>query len=173
MQAAAKETGEITEHKQTQLPFLDCIQRVHGEEQHTALPQAISTALDVPLDWRHWVPPRIYRFAMEWEPGKKGPEIRVELDIHDQNAKQRFAALEKRRDEIERACGVPLKWHNPERKNACRIFTRQGADFLREDLWPQQHHWLKEKLELFYKVFAPIVQNLDAEEDSQATVAGA
>jgi len=27
------------------------------------------------------------------------------------------------------------------------------------DLWPEQHQWLKEKLERFHKVFAPLVKN--------------
>jgi hypothetical protein len=173
VQAAAKETGEITEHKQTQLRFWIAFKEFMEKNS------TLRCYKPYPQHWMyHSIGAagfRLVSIASQWssETGKKGPEIRVELDIHDQNAKQRFAGLEKRRNEIERACGVPLTWHNPERKNACRIFTRQSADFLREDLWPQQHHWLKEKLELFHKVFAPIVQNLDAEEYSQATVAGA
>jgi hypothetical protein len=29
------------------------------------------------------------------------------------------------------------------------------------ELWPEQRQWLKEKLELFHKAFAPLVKNLD------------
>jgi hypothetical protein len=97
----------------------------------------------------------------------------VEIEMHGESAKSNFAALEKRRAEIEKACGVPLTWHNPQGKNTCRIYTRVNADFTQEHLWPQNQQWLKEKLELFQKVFSPIVQNLDVEEETQAAGAGA
>jgi hypothetical protein len=168
VQAAAKETGEITEHKQTQLrfwlAFKDFMEKNSRIRCHKPYPQ-------------HWMYHsigatgfRLVSVISQWnsETSKKGPEIRVELDMYDQHAKQNFAALEKRRAEIEKACGVPLTWHNPERKNACRIYTRQNADFLREDLWPQQQQWLKEKLELFHRVLAPIIQNLDVEQEAQS-----
>jgi len=97
----------------------------------------------------------------------KEPEIRVELGIGGDEAKQYFAALESRKQEIERACGVPLTWHNPPEKASCRIHTRQKTDFTREDLWPQQHQWLKENLELFHRVFAPIVQDLEVQHQAE------
>jgi hypothetical protein len=43
----------------------------------------------------------------------------------------------------------------------CRIYVRRDADFLTPEKWPEQHHWLKEKLERFHKVFAPLVKSLD------------
>lgn len=90
-----------------------------------------------------------------------GPEIRAELTMIGDEAKERFAALELRKDEIERAIGCPLTWHNPEGKKACRIYTRRDADFGDESQWPEQHRWLREKLELFHRVLGPIVQELD------------
>jgi hypothetical protein len=89
------------------------------------------------------------------------PEIRVELTLDGKNSKQQYAILEKGRLEIEGAIGFPLKWHNPEDKNSCRIFTRINADFLDNHLWPQQHEWLRKNLETFHKVFAPIIKALD------------
>ena len=56
---------------------------------------------------------------------------------------------------------LPLKWHNPEDKTACRIYTRVNANFLDRKLWAQQHDWLRDKLEIFHRVFAPIVKTLD------------
>lgn len=89
------------------------------------------------------------------------PEIRVELTMDGNNSKQNYAVLEKRRQEIEDAIGFPLKWHNPEDKNVCRIYTRMNANFLDPQLWPQQHEWLRKNLEIFYKVFAPIIKKID------------
>lgn len=103
--------------------------------------------------------------------GTNKPEIRVELTLSGEKAKQHFAALERQREEIEKACGVPLTWHNPTGKNMCRIYTRQDADFLQEELWPQQQRWLKENLELFQRVFAPIIQPIGEEEATSSETA--
>lgn len=89
------------------------------------------------------------------------PEIRVQLETMGARAKQSFAALEKHRADIEKGCGFPLTWHNPEKKNACRIYIRKDADFRQEQLWPEQQKWLKEKLELFQRLFVSIIKELD------------
>ncbi len=93
------------------------------------------------------------------KPGTGEPEIRVELGLLGAKAKQRFSDLEGRREEIERACGTHLSWHNPGGKNMCKIYVSKvgGADFLQEKLWPQQQQWLRDNLELFQRVFDPII----------------
>jgi hypothetical protein len=100
--------------------------------------------------------------ASTWdsESNTNSPEIRVELALNGDEAKRHFETLEKSKEEIERALGFPLVWHNPENKKACRIYVRISADFLKPELWPEQHQWLKEKLEIFYKVFGPLARNL-------------
>jgi hypothetical protein len=169
VQAAAKETGETTEHKQTQLRFWLAFKDFMEKNSQ------IRCQRPYPQHWMyHPLGTSGFRLVSvislyDSETLKKGPEIRVEIEMHGEYAKQNFAALERRRPEIEKACDVSMIWHNPERKNACRIYTRQSADFLRDDLWPQQRQWLKERLELFHRVFAPIVQNLDREEEAQVT----
>jgi hypothetical protein len=164
VQAAARESGTTTELKQLQLRFWMSF-RDYMEEN-----SRIRCQKPYP---QHWMYHSIGTSravlvsvisSSNSETGGKGPEMRVELETHGQYAKQTFAALERRKTEVERACGVPLTWHNPPNKNACRIYTRQNADFMNESLWPDQQRWLKEKLELFYRVFAPIVQNLEEEE---------
>lgn len=168
VQAAAKETREITEHKQTQLKFWLAFRDFMEKNSQ------IRCQKPSPQHWMyHSIGTSGFRLVSVisyWnsERNRKGAEIRVEIEMHGEDAKRHFTALEKRKPEIEKYCGAPLTWHNPERKNACRIYTRQDADFLREDLWPEQQQWLKEKLELFHKVFAPIVQHLELEEDSAA-----
>jgi hypothetical protein len=61
---------------------------------------------------------------------------------------------------LERALGFPLTWHNPESKAMCRLFTRKSADFLDEKLWPEQFAWLKARLEIMHRVFAPVVKEV-------------
>lgn len=97
------------------------------------------------------------------ETNSRDPEIRVELYIDGPDAKQEFAALHKQKDAIETALGFPLTWRNPENKAMCRLYTRQNADFLNPEFWPQQFDWLCQRLEIMHKVFAPIVKNLKFE----------
>lgn len=94
------------------------------------------------------------------ETGAKGAEIRAELYLDGPNAKQEFALLAKQKDSIETALGFYLTWYNPEGKASCRLYTRQNADFLNQELWPQQFEWLRQRLETMHKVFAPLVRTL-------------
>lgn len=96
------------------------------------------------------------------------PETRVEFAIMSDHPKEDFAALERKRQEIDRAIGAPVTWHNPSGKKNCKIYVRRDADFRNEALWPEQHQWLKDNLELFYKVFSPLVRSLDSEQPAQA-----
>jgi hypothetical protein len=100
----------------------------------------------------------------------KGAEIRADLYISDSDAKKYFAALESQKTQIEAQLGFPLTWKNPENKSACRLFTRQDADFTDRALWPQQFTWLKDRLECMHKVFAPLVRTLkiDGAEEVEA-----
>lgn len=161
IQTAAAGSGELSAHKQTQLrfwmAFRDFMENNSPIRCQKAYPQ-------------HWMNHSIGRtgihlasIASLWdsETNTKNPEIRVELVVDGEDAKQHFAALLANRSQIEKDMGFPLVWHNPEDKNMCRIYTRQNADFLNPDRWPEQHQWLKEKLETFHKVFGPLVRNLE------------
>jgi hypothetical protein len=165
VKAAAGESGEITEHKQTQLRFWIMYKEFMEKNSRIRCQKAYP---------QHWMNHSIGRsgFYMSsvvsmWnsETKTKDPEIRVELVLTGDKAKRHFAALEQKREWIEKTVGVPLTWHNPAGKNMCRIYIRQNADFLKDDLWPLQQEWLKDKLELFYKVFAPVVQTLESGEN--------
>jgi hypothetical protein len=94
------------------------------------------------------------------ETGAKDPEIRAELYIDGPNAKQEFSQLLTQKGPIENALGFQLAWHNPEDKAMCKLYSRQSANFLDEKLWPQQFEWLRQRLEIMHRVFAPIVKNL-------------
>ena len=91
--------------------------------------------------------------------------IRVELVIDHLEAKAFFKMLEKQRKEIEEEIGEPLTWHNPSNARMCRIYVRKPADIKNRDDWPQQHAWLKEKLELFHRTFSPRIKTLSVDVD--------
>jgi hypothetical protein len=157
VQAAARETG-ITEHKQKQLQFWIAFREYMEKNSKIGCQGAYP---------QHWMNHSIGRTGFHLSSivtGTSNPEIRVELTISGDKAKRHFMALEQKRQEIEQACGMSLTWHNPTNKNMCRIYTRKDADFLQEGQWPQQQRWLRENLELFQRVFAPIVLALDDEE---------
>lgn len=164
VQQAAAGSTEISVHKQLQLKFWTAFKQYMEAEGSFVRCQK-------PLP-QHWSNHAIGRSGVHlasivslWnsETGVKGPEIRAELYLHGPSAKQEFAALEKQSEKIENALGFPLTWHNPENKAMCRFYTRQNADFLNEDLWPQYFEWLRHRLETMHKVFAPIVKDLKPE----------
>ena len=158
---AASASGEISEHKQFQLSFWTAFKDYMETKSSFVRCQK-------PLP-QHWTNHAIGRSGVHlgsivstWnsETGTKGSEIRVELYMDGPNAKPEFAALELQRESLERALGFPLTWHNPENKAMCRLFTRKDADFLNENLWPEQFAWLKDRLEIMHRVFAPVVKEI-------------
>jgi hypothetical protein len=96
------------------------------------------------------------------ENGVSEPEIRVDLALWGKRAKARYAILHEKRDKIEQTLGVPVTWYSTETTNSCSVYVRRTADFFSEQLWPEQHQWLKERVELFHRVFLPYVDELRA-----------
>jgi len=85
-------------------------------------------------------------------------EIRVELVIQDDGAKERFQALFAKKEEIEKALGESLAWHNPEDKQMCRIYVRREVDLNNKDEWGSYAQWLVKKLDKMYEVFYSIIK---------------
>jgi hypothetical protein len=164
VQQAAAGSGEFSPYKQLQLKFWTAFKQ-HMESKGSIV------RCQKPFP-QHWTNHAIGRSGVHldsvvslWnsETGLKGPEIRAGLYLDGPNAKQEFAVLEKEKENIEKALGFPLTWYNPEKKAACRLYTRQNADFTNEAFWPEQFEWLRQRLEMMHKVFAPIVKNLKLE----------
>jgi hypothetical protein len=164
VQKAASSGGEISELRQLQLRFWTAFKQRMEEKG-----SFVRCQKPWPQNWTNHALGRtgahLTSIVSGWsaETGLKNPEIRVVLYLDGPNAKQEFVALEKQKGSIEGALGFPLRWHNPENKAVCHLYTRQDADFLNEALWPQHFEWLWERLETMHKVFAPIVKNLKEE----------
>jgi hypothetical protein len=88
------------------------------------------------------------------------PEIRVELVLNSPQAKDQFAVLERRRDEIEKKIGTTLVFHNEEQSQRCRIYVRRDCDFRDRTKWPEAFEWLAKYLQVFSDVFRPLIREL-------------
>ena len=87
--------------------------------------------------------------------------IGVVITCNGPNAKANFAQLAKRQTEIEAAVGQPLEWWDkPENKTSRVSLIRSDFDPSSEAEWPIQLGWLADSLELFSKVFRPIIASL-------------
>ena len=153
--------GEMSEYKAIQLQFWKAFRDYM--EEHSAVP------CQKPQP-RHWMTHpmgksgiHLSSIASMWDSvsGTSNPELRVELVLSGDHTKQNFSVLEKGKSEIEKAIGEKLTWHNPDKAKMCRVYMRMNANFLDQKLWKQQHEWLRSKLEIFHKVFAPLVKGLE------------
>ena len=99
--------------------------------------------------------------ASDSELNKFTGEIRVDLLIEHEDSKKYYSLLWQQKDRIETSIGQSLKWHNPENARVCRIYARRSANILDRTKWNEWHEWTRVMLEKFYKVFAPIVRELD------------
>jgi hypothetical protein len=84
-------------------------------------------------------------------------KIAVELSMNGEDAKDLFHELHEQKDAIEKAVGQSLDWREMPDKKASRIVVFKSADGYMENTWPEQFGWLREKLEVFDKVFRPLV----------------
>lgn len=90
----------------------------------------------------------------------KGGELRAELVIATDNAKDIFAKLQKERAAIETELGEEMVWHNPQDVKSCKVLVRKSVDLWNREDWPEQHRWLKEHLERIEQVLRPRVRSI-------------
>jgi hypothetical protein len=97
-------------------------------------------------------------------------ELRAEMLVDTPNSKEAFALLLAQKESIQREMGEPLIWHNPPEKRICKAYVRRPADLENRQDWPTQHRWLKDKLELLHRVFAPRIKALSVQSLSPSEV---
>lgn len=168
VQQAAAGSGELSQHKQLQLRYWTAFKEFMELKK-----SFVRCQKPFPESWTNHAIGRsgvhLASIASIWnsETNNKNPEIRVELYINGRNAKQEFAALKNQKDSIEKALGFQLVWHNLENNAICKLYIRRNADFLNEQLWPEQFEWFRQRLEIMHKVFSPIMKNLKIEGATQ------
>jgi hypothetical protein len=87
-------------------------------------------------------------------------EIRVDVILRYESAKDYLKELLEEKEQIEEEFGVPLTWYSSETGWRCRIYTRKEVNLRNEGDWPNQHQWLKENLEKMDQVFRRRIQAL-------------
>jgi hypothetical protein len=88
-------------------------------------------------------------------------QVRAELYISGDNAKSFLSILKEQRAAVEKELGYPLEWEELPAGTDCRVSSYlNDADPENKPDWPRQHNWLAERLNDFYRVFAPRVANL-------------
>jgi queuosine biosynthesis protein QueC len=123
---------------------------------------------------QHWMSIALGRSGMHmnaiasaWNP-ERGTyelgEVRAEVVMTGPYSKAFYGLLEKDRVAIDAAFGELLTWYNPTDQNVCRIYVRRDADIRDRTLWPDQHRWLKAKLERLRAVFKDRAVSLDPTE---------
>jgi hypothetical protein len=88
------------------------------------------------------------------------PEIRVQLVLASDQSKEHFLALAAQKETIQAKFKSKLHWHDIEGNKQRRIYVCMDADFRDRAEWSKQFEWLKEHLEVFSSVFAPLVRSL-------------
>jgi len=92
------------------------------------------------------------------------PESRVGVGVEISGPKEYYAALEKDISSIEREIGYErgagerFEW-NPKTK-VRDVWLYRRADIFERQRWPEQHEWLREKLEAFRRVLRPRIADL-------------
>ena len=88
--------------------------------------------------------------------------IRVELYIKGENAGERLALLEEKKEEIEQELGYPLEWGDqlPTARDRRISYALHDVDLKDVSDWPRQHEWLAKHLNKMHKAFAQRVKDL-------------
>ncbi len=114
---------------------------------------------------QNWFPVAIGRsnFSLVATTQRKGRRICAYLVMSGPEAKPHFNLLQRDKEAIEREIREPLDWRElPKGKESHVRLCQYKADPENRQDWERQHEWLKEKLELFHKVFAPRIKYLNA-----------
>ena len=89
--------------------------------------------------------------------------IGITLYVKGENATAHFHLLKEQQAEIENEFGEPLEWEETPKNKSHKIYLRKEETApLDESDWPNQHEWLASRLELFYEVFLPRIEALNA-----------
>src|SRR5690606_16657561 len=82
-------------------------------------------------------------------------EIRAQVEMHGDRAKDYFNALQMMQDEIDADLAFPVDWVNLPDKVSCKIVTKRTVNLFDENDWNNQCAWLLSSLEELHRVFAP------------------
>lgn len=110
---------------------------------------------------QHWYTMAVGRskFQISLTTNTQSKEVGCEIYIRGKKAKDAFAQLMQKKDSIESNLGQ-LEWHELPDGQDCRIKLVRSGDSKDQVQWQELHNWLKEKAEMFYEVFSPLIKAL-------------
>ena len=87
-------------------------------------------------------------------------ELRAEFVVKRHDANDLYARLHAHADEIREELGEDLTWDNPQDTKTWRAYLRKTADIQDRSSWPNQHEWLRSRLDRLSEVFGRMVKGL-------------
>ena len=159
--AWTKPSGEtdLTPTKQLQLKYWEAPHEVMekgGGNVRPAKPAA-----------RHWQRFSIGRtgFSLSTFANTKAKRIGIRLILRGDNAKAHYGLLSQEKDTIEQEANEKFEWLElPDNKESHINLRWHNCDPTDRESWSGQHRWLFEKLEVFHRVFAARLKELDADD---------
>ena len=121
---------------------------------------------------QHWFSLAVGRskFSLNLTASIQKNRIGCEIYMRGSNAKKAFQELVKQKDEIENATGK-LDWQKLPDGQDCRIAVyRESISISEKTNWTDASEWLKEKAELFHRVFSPRIKGLPISDDIEEEV---
>jgi hypothetical protein len=150
-----KDSGEISDYKQKQLQFWI------GYKNYIEQNSIIRCPKPAPQAWmNHPIGTTGCYLTSIISSTGKNQMIRVDFIMDGLESKEYFKKIFEEKEEIEREIGAPLTWYSKDDVRMCRVYLSSPDDFLKEGEWKRQYEWLKNNLELFYRVFKPRIQRI-------------
>ncbi|MDQ3005788.1 MAG: DUF4268 domain-containing protein [Chloroflexota bacterium] len=119
---------------------------------------------------QHWFSIAVGRskFQISLTASMQNKRMGCEIYLRGKNAKTGFKLLSEKKSEIEAKTGA-LDWRELPDKQDCRIaLFKYEIDVRNRSNWSNAYSWYKEKAEIFYEAFAPIIRSLpDLENDEK------
>jgi len=152
--------GTLTETQQFQLQYWAAFNEYISEAGSTIRPTS-----PVPQTWISMGIGRtgflLQAVVSKWNDETKSygeGVVRAEVVVFHDDAKAYFDVLQQEKKEIEAEVGEPLTWYTREGVRNCRIYLQRTADVTNREDWPDQHEWLRQKLEALDRAFRPRIK---------------
>jgi hypothetical protein len=153
------ETSEHSETKQLQLAYWTELKSLLQQQNSSA-----RIGKPQPQNWMSFTLGRA-NFQIIAYVNTREKQIGVGLVLSGSDSKAHYHLLQQDRAAIENEIGTSLDWRENLSKieSHLYIYAREMDPTIHER-WPEQHEWMREKLEILKTVFAPRVKLLNASE---------
>ncbi len=150
---------ELTPYKQLQVDYWGELQKLMQQRQGNVRPRKPLT--------QHWQSFSIGKsnFILMANYSIKKNLISAGLELSGADAQAHLALLLKDKEAIENEMGKTLIWDQKPGVNYRYLgTTKENCDLKNKDTWPELLEWQFQELEAYYRVFAPRIKDLNAED---------